>query len=160
VSSVRRVVVGLLASVGLLLAAASAVPVADAEERRVTTFVAHLSAENEFPGCAASVESGAKGVAIIQIDEVTGEISYRVVATNLPGTIAGGPGAHVHVGPAEGTGPVVYRLQPTGLENGLVAAGTATEPQLAAAILAEPASYYVNVHTTECLAGAVRGQLG
>jgi hypothetical protein len=133
-------------------------PVAHAQER--TTFVAQLSAENEVPGCPAGVESGANGVAIIQIDAATGEISYRVVATNLPGTIAGSPGAHIHVGAAGEMGPVVEPLVLTGLNSGLVAEGTATDEALAAAILADPANYYVNVHTTVCPDGAVRGQLG
>jgi hypothetical protein len=133
-------------------------PVANAQER--TTFVAQLSAENEVPGCDAGEESGASGVAVIQIDAATGEISYHVVATNLPGTIDGSPGAHIHVGPAEEMGPVVEPLQLTGLESGRVAAGTATNEALAAAILADPANYYVNVHTTTCPDGAVRGQLG
>jgi hypothetical protein len=135
-------------------------PVANAQERTVTTFVAVLSAENEVPGCPAGVESGAGGVAIIQIDAATGEISYRVVARNLPGTIAGSPGAHIHVGPAGVIGPVVEPLELTGLETGLVAAGTVTNEELAAAILADPADYYVNVHTTVCPVGAARGQLG
>lgn len=149
----------------LLVALAAAIfglvlmtPVAHAQER--TTFVAQLSAENEVPGCPAGEESGASGVAVIQIDEATGEITYRVVAFNLPGTIAGSPGAHIHVGAAGEMGPVVQPLDLTGLETGLVAAGTATNPALAEAILADPANYYVNVHTTVCPAGAVRGQLG
>ena len=156
-SSVRRVVIGLLASVGLLLTGASVVPVANAQERTLTTFVAVLSAENEVPGCPAGVTSGARGVAIIQIDEDTGEISYRVVATNLPGTITG---AHIHLGPAGVAGPIEEHLQPTGLQSGLVFAGTVTDEELANAILADPANYYVNVHTTLCTGGAVRGQLG
>jgi hypothetical protein len=41
-----------------------------------------------------------------------------------------------------------------------VAAGTVTDEELADAILADPANYYVNVHTTVCPDGAVRGQLG
>jgi hypothetical protein len=159
-SSVRRVVIGFLASVGLLLAGASAVPVANAEERALTTFVAHLSAENEIPECTAGVESGAEGVAVIQIDEATGEIRYRVVATNLPGTIADSPGGHIHEGPAGGTGRIVQGFELTGLENGLVAAGTATNPELAAAILANPENYYVNIHSAACPRGTVRGQLG
>ncbi|MEP6650715.1 MAG: CHRD domain-containing protein [Lapillicoccus sp.] len=133
---------------------------ANAQERTLTTFVAHLSAENEVLGCPAGVESGANGVAVIQIDAATGEISYRVVATNLPGTTAGSAGAHIHEGPAAVAGPVVQPLQLTGLDNGLVAAGTVTNEELAAAILADPANYYVNVHTTVCPGGAVRGQLG
>jgi CHRD domain len=134
-------------------------PVANAQERTLTTFVAHLSAENEIPGCPAGVESGANGVAIIQIDETTGEIRYRVVATNLPDTIAGSPGAHIHFGTAAQAGPIVQEFELTGLDTGLVAAGTATNPELAAAILANPENYYVNVHTTECPRGTVRGQL-
>jgi hypothetical protein len=128
--------------------------------RTLTTFVAFLSAENEVPGCPAGEESGARGVAIIQIDAHTGAIRYRVVARNLPGTIAGSPGAHIHVGAAGEIGPVVQGLQLTGLERGLVAAGTATNPTLAEAILADPANYYVNVHTTVCPEGAIRGQIG
>jgi hypothetical protein len=154
-----RLFVVLAAAVAALLVT----PVANAQER--TTFVAQLSAENEVPLCAASLESGASGVAVIQIDAATGEIRYRVVATNLPGTIAGGPGAHIHFQPeGQPTGPVIQPLVLTGLNNGLVAAGTATNPALAAAILADPANYYVNVHTipveTGCPPGAVRGQLG
>jgi hypothetical protein len=150
----------LFALLAIVLTALSVSAVAAGERQARTTFVAHLSSEAEIPGCPAGVESGARGVAIIQIDEATGEIRYRVVGTNLPGTIAGGPGAHIHVGAADETGPVVQGLDLTGLENGLVAAGSATNPTLAAAILADPANYYVNVHTTTCPGGAIRGQLG
>ena len=131
-----------------------------AQEQAPTTLVAALSAENEVPGCPAGEASGARGVAIVQINEDTGEITYRVIAFNLPGTIAGAPGAHIHVGAAGVAGPVVLPLDLTGLETGLVAQGTATDPDLAAAILANPQNYYVNVHTTVCQGGAIRGQLG
>jgi hypothetical protein len=134
--------------------------VAYAQGQAPTTFVAMLSAENEVPGCAPGVESGARGVAILQIDAETGEISYSVVATKLPGAIAGSAGAHIHFGPAGEAGPVVAPLLLTGRERGVIAEGTLTNAALAAAILADPASYYVNVHTTVCPGGAVRGQLG
>ena len=160
-SSVRRVVIGLLASVGLLLAGTAAVPVANAQEPTLRTFVTILSAENEIPGCPAGVESGAHGVAVIQIDDLTGEIRYRVVATNRPATMAGSPGGHIHgPAPATGTAPIVVPFELTGLNTGRVAAGTATNPELAAAILAYPENYYVNVHTTACPPGTIRGQLG
>jgi hypothetical protein len=137
-------------------------PAAHAQE--LTTFVTQLSAENEVPGCPAGVESGASGVAVIQIDEVTGEITYRVVATNLPATIEGSPGAHIHVqdpnSPTGLTGPIVVHFERTGLNTGLVAEGTTTDPAVATAILANPENYYVNVHTTVCPAGTIRGQLG
>jgi CHRD domain len=145
-----------LAAAALVLVVA---PAAHAQER--TTFVTQLSAENEVPGCPAGVESGASGVAVIQIDEVTSEITYRVVATNLPATIEGSPGAHIHVqDPNSPTGPIVVHFERTGLNTGLVAEGTTTDPAVATAILANPENYYVNVHTTVCPAGTIRGQLG
>jgi hypothetical protein len=120
--------------------------VAYAQGQAPTTFVAMLSAESEVPECAPAVDSGAHGVAIVQIDAETGEISFTVVATKLPGTIA--------------ASPVVAPLLLTGRERGVVAQGTLTNSVLAAAILADPSSYYVNVHTTVCPGGVVRGQLG
>jgi hypothetical protein len=145
----------LVAVVALVLS-----PPAHAQGQSATTFVAMLSAENEVPGCPAGEASGARGVAIVRVDEETGTITYRVVASKLPGTIAGSPGAHIHVGGPEDAGPVVEPLELTGREKGLVAAGTTTNADLAEAILADPANYYVNVHTTTCPGGAVRGQLG
>src|SRR5687767_14156729 len=135
-------------------------PVASAQHRAPTTFVAALSAENEVPGCPAGEDSGAGGRAIVRIDEDTGEITYRVLARRLPGTIAASPGAHIHVGAAGDMGPVVQALELTGRERGLVATGTVTNPALAEAIVGDPANYYVNVHTTVCPGGAIRGQLG
>jgi CHRD domain len=150
----------LYAALAAAVLALTLIPGAYSKEPTRTTFVAFLSAENEVPGCPQGVETGARGVAIVQINEDTGEIKYRVVAVKLPGTIAGSPGAHIHVGQAGEAGPVVQPLMLTGRERGLVAAGTATNPALAEAILADPANYYVNVHTTVCAEGAVRGQLG
>jgi hypothetical protein len=135
-------------------------PAASAPAQAPTTFVVSLSAENEVPGCPQGVDSGAKGRAVVRIDEETGDITYRVVAVKLPGSVTSSPGAHIHVGSAGDTGGIVQALDLTGRENGLVAAGTATNPTLAAAILANPAGYYVNVHTDVCPGGAVRGQLG
>jgi len=138
-------------------------PVASAPAQALTTFVVPLSSEEEVPGCPAGVESGAVGTAVIQIDADTGEITYRVVASNLPGSVTPSPpnpGAHIHAGVAGEAGPVVAPLELTGRDTGLVATGTTTDTELAAAILANPAGYYVNVHTDVCPAGAVRGQLG
>ena len=164
-SSVRRVVIGLLATVGLLFAGAAAVPVASAEEPTLNTFVVQLDAENEVPACPPGEESGASGVAVVQINADTGEIRYRVVAWQLPATIAGpSTGAHIHevdpASPTGQTGPIRVHFERTGLDTGLVAAGTTTNPTVAAAILANPENYYVNVHTTSCLSGTIRGQLG
>jgi hypothetical protein len=132
-------------------------PVANAAER--TTFVVPLSAE-----CPEAVAIGATGNAVIHIDAETGEIKYRVVAENLPGTIADSPGVHIH-GPIDPVnGPIAVHLDLTDRSDDLVAKGTAapavTSPTLASLILANPENFYVNVHTTTCRGGAIRGSLG
>jgi hypothetical protein len=53
----------------------------------------------------------------------------------------------------------VVHFERTGLNTGLVAAGTTTNLTVAATILANPENYYVNVHTTSCPTGTIRGQL-
>jgi hypothetical protein len=162
-SSVRRVI-GLLATAGLLFAGAAAVPVASAAETTLRTFVVQLSAENEVPACPAGEASGAAGVAVVQINPDTDQITYRVVAFNLPAEIAGpSTGVHIHVidptSPTGLTGPIRVDFERTGLNTGLVAAGTTTDPD-ADAILANPENYYVNLHTSACLTGTIRGSLG
>jgi hypothetical protein len=106
------------------------------------------------------VESGAGGVAVVQINADTNQITYRVVAFNLPAPISGPTtGAHIHVqNLGSATGGIVVDFERTGLNTGLVAAGTTTAPD-ADAILANPQNYYVNLHTTECPSGTIRGQL-
>jgi hypothetical protein len=123
-------------------------PAAHSNEK--TTFEVPLTAE-----CPDAAESGASGVAVVKVNAETGEIKYRVEALNLPGDLTA---AHIH-GP---DGGIAQGLQlTTGDETGLVAKGTATNLALAAAILANPASFYINVHTTKCgIPGAIRGSLG
>jgi hypothetical protein len=51
-------------------------------------------------------------------------------------------------------------LELTGLNSGFVATKSTTDPALAAAILADPANFYFNLHTRTCPGGALRGSLG
>ena len=74
--------------------------------------------------------------------------------------------AHVHQAPVAQAGPVVIPLtapDASGKSSGctnVVKSGTTTlDRTLVRAILADPTMYYVNVHTTDHPAGAVRGQL-
>lgn len=125
------------------------------------TFAVQLTAADEVPECAATNRSD-RGVALFRIiDAAAGTVGYRVISTDLPGEIVGSPGIHIHGrAPAGETAPVLQPLTPTGAEVGIIAAGTFSNPALVAAALANPELYYVNVHTTVCPAGAVRGQLG
>ncbi len=125
------------------------------------THVVKLTADQEVPRCAAASKRH-HGVALFKVtNATTGTVSYKVISTNLPGNIVGSPGAHIH-GPAPAGTPagVLQPLTLTGNEVGIVAQGTFTNPALVAAMNANPQLYYVNVHSTTCPPGVVRGQIG
>jgi CHRD domain len=73
--------------------------------------------------------------------------------------------AHIHEGAKGKNGPVVIALKaPTPIEPGSVFSASSascqnTDPALLGRIRKSPASFYVNVHTTDFPAGALRGQL-
>ena len=148
-----------LAAVMAALIVAVSVP-ALAEQPPAKAFVAVLTADNEVPTCGPATNA-ARGVATFHItDATTGTVEYKVVANNLPGAVTA---AHIHIGPA-GTAPPGNIVQPlaltAGAENGVVGRGTFANPTLVAAIIANPDNYYVNVHSSTCPPGVIRGQLG
>src|SRR6187397_628109 len=65
---------------------------------------------------------------------------------------------HIHKGAAGAAGPVVV---PLGTPNtaGTASGCAAVARTIVTAMLAAPASYYLNVHTAGFPAGAIRGQL-
>jgi hypothetical protein len=131
--------------------------VALADPPAAKTFVAVLTAEDEVPLCAPA-GNDARGVAVFRVlDEATGLVSYKLVANNIPGNTTA---AHIHIAPKGTPGPVVQPLPFTpGEEQGVIGRGTFTNPALLAAIRANPENYYVNLHSTVCGAGVIRGQL-
>ena len=141
--------------VALLTLAFSAYAFADKPEPK--SFVAVLSAADEVPHCAPA-GNDARGVAVFHVvDETTGLVRYKLVANNIPGDTTV---AHIHIAPVGVAGPVVQPLPFTaGEENGVIGRGTFTNKELLDAIQADPGAYYVNVHSTACPAGVIRGQL-
>lgn len=148
-----RLIAAFAAGLVTLIAAAAAFADAPAP----TTFVAVLNAEDEVPLCAPA-GNDARGVVVFHVlDEATGLVSYKLVANSLPGTITA---AHIHLAPKGTPGGVVQPLPLTpGEEQGVIGEGTFTNPALLAAIRANPQNYYVNVHSTVCGPGVIRGQL-
>ena len=103
-----------------------------------------------------SSEPNARGTAVVRIRKDAGQVCYRLHAENitLPATAA-----HIHRGGPTVNGPVVVPFTPPGA-SGNAAGCTGAAAALIDEILANPAGFYVNVHTQEHPAGAMRGQLG
>ncbi len=116
-------------------------------------FAATLTGANEI---APAGDPDGSGKAEVEVagDLVTFALSWK----NIPAPTMG----HIHTGAAGVNGPVSVPFFTTPMPDTTVAAGgvvQVTDAILASAIVADPAGFYVNLHTTEFPAGAVRGQL-
>ena len=133
-----------------LALALGTVRVAGAQD--AATFAATLSGKSVVP--SAGDPDGA-GTASITIDPAKRQVCYEVNVSAIdPSTMA-----HIHRGAAGASGPPVVSL--TAPKDG-VAKGCVGELDAAtlSEIIANPAGFYVNVHTSSYRAGALRGQLG
>lgn len=143
-----RVLLGAMAT--MLAVSLVAAPAAMAKGRPLA---ADLTGAAEVPG--PGDEDGA-GKARLRLNQGRHRICYRIEVSDvtLPAT-----GAHIHAGDASVAGPVVVALDPpdeAGLAKGCV---KGVDRSLIKAIRKHPADYYINVHTSDFPAGAVRGQL-
>jgi hypothetical protein len=113
------------------------------------TFVATLTPGANNPAGPA----GATGDATIEIDAAAGQVCQTISYAGAGGPITL---AHIHVGDPGVNGPVVVDLQvvPSGQE-----VCVAANPTVLGEILANPAGYYVNLHTDDFPNGVLRGQL-
>jgi hypothetical protein len=96
------------------------------------------------------------GLATFIIDPARSQLCYAIVVKDitLPAILA-----HIHIAPAGVAGPIVVPLaapDANGTSSGCIGG---LDQQLLRAIKSNPRQYYVNVHTTDFPAGAVRGQL-
>jgi len=112
------------------------------------TFTANLSSANNVGASGASLT----GTATVTVDTSSGQVCAKVTS-NVKGAVA----MHLHKGASGANGPVAVPLDVKAI-NGASVCATAT-PAVAAAIAADPAGYYVNIHTPASPAGALRGQL-
>jgi len=113
-------------------------------------FTTILSGPAEVPPAPAA----GHGTASVTIDTAKGQLCYELSATGSDTPTM----AHVHKGAAGVAGPVVVALDPPAQGTSKGCANASAD--ILAAILAEPSSYYVNVHTAKYPKSAMRGQLG
>jgi hypothetical protein len=155
-----------LLSVFLLISLLATVGTASAANRN---FVAHLSGRAEVP----PVETLAQGQAIFHLSKDGTELHYKLIVANIENVFM----AHIHLAPADTTGPIVVWLYPDappaqlidGRFDGVLAEGTITAENLMGPLAGmslsdlvaqmEAGNTYVNVHTTQHSSGEIRGQI-
>ena len=116
--------------------------------------VATLKGASEVP---AANDPAAGGTALLRLNPGQGTVCFDISWSKVPGTVQH---AHIHKAPAGTAGPIVVQLfngsfAGSASDSGCVSADRA----LINAIIDDPGSYYVNVHSTVYSAGAGRGQL-
>jgi hypothetical protein len=128
-------------------------------------------ATNEDTGAVIDTgvgELGATADAFVRVDALRGVIDYELDFSDVTGPFAEAPGFHIHVGEADENGPIVVFLATGGevaAAEGQVLSGTFTEDDLPEdstfrELLDDPEGYYLNLHSEDFPAGAVRAQLG
>ncbi len=114
---------------------------------------------NAMGVCGVGDPDGA-GFAKLRLNPGQERICFTLNVSNIP-LPAGAAGVHIHEAPAGANGPVVVPLLPPGQPDAATESGCVTADRtLIKEIMRDPDEYYVNVHTTQFPAGAIRGQLG
>jgi hypothetical protein len=120
------------------------------------TFVVPLSGAN-------GGDPDGSGLAVLQVNPGTQEVCYTITVTGIgvPTEPMEGLGAaHIH---DLATGGIFVDLETmwTATATGFQTTGCASaDRQDLVALLAHPSDYYVNIHTVDFPAGALRGDLG
>jgi len=138
---------GSCGSIRHLLIAIGFVGYCGTAEASLITFTTSLTGAAEVPGPG---DPDGTGFASVIFDDVASTVDWNITVANLATVILD----HIHSGPAGTAGPVVIDFM-----GALSGSGLAVDPALLSTILTSPEAFYVNVHTTEFPAGAVRGQL-
>jgi hypothetical protein len=96
------------------------------------------------------------GTALITVNRGKGEVCWEesVSGITLPATAS-----HIHHEAAGIRGPIVIVLSPPDATGTSTGCRSGVDGDLLQDILENPASYYVNVHTSDFTSGAVRSQL-
>jgi hypothetical protein len=121
-----------------------------------------IAAETTLTATLAGVTEGANpgdpdgsGTATIKIDPAAGTACWELSATGIMPVLQ----SHIHTGAAGVAGPVLVPLDVDGFEGTSTGCATAQDAAALQGIIDNPAGFYVNLHTSDFQAGAIRGQL-
>ncbi len=166
----RRLLLSLVlaAVVALALAGAASAARLDVADHGGRPFSTELTGAAEVPGPGALPPAG--GTATITVNPGQKEICWAIEAEGPPeGIELPATGAHIHEGAVGEFGDVVVPLTPPEAvtpsdEEGDEVVGFSSgcaevTREVALDIIQNPEDYYVNVHTSDFPAGAIRGQL-
>ena len=114
------------------------------------SFTATLSPAEEVPNKGPE---GASGTAKVDINTDNNQVCYDLKPSGLTEQPTAG---HIHQGAKGASGPIFidFAIATNGLKNCVTSDATKV-----AAVMADPAGYYVNIHTPSFAAGAIRGQM-
>jgi hypothetical protein len=155
----RRSILAVIAALALLVtvsmsAVSAAGPGAD-------VFRLTLSGDREATAtCAPPTVCGdpdAAAAMILIVNPERDSVCFLAKWWNIDGTVVA---AHIHLAPVGVPGGVVVPLFSGSFDGTDMTRGCVPANGLAWAILANPAAYYVNIHSTVYPPGAVRSQLG
>lgn len=139
----------------------------------IITLLAPMSPRNEVPAITTLQASGVGSITAMRTYDAGGNLDSALitfeVAYNFP-VAQTFTGLHIHASPAGVNGPVTINTGLTRLESTASGAGNVTYPvevdinnanqvNTLNGLYADPAQYYVNMHTTEFPGGAIRAQL-
>lgn len=119
----------------------------------IETLQATLTGAAEAPGPG---DTDGTGTAEIRLNDDDNEVCWDIQVANITLPAAA---AHIHEAAAGVPGPIVVALSAPNA-NGSAEGCIASTDEQVDDIIADPADYYVNVHTSDLPGGAVRGQLG
>ena len=139
-------IIGAVSLVLLFLFTGAATANADAH---LNSFTADLSGENHLDDSGDPEGTGSASIG-------TESDSYRVCFTITFQGIEEPVAAHIHQGAADVNGDIVVDFD---WANNPGEGCVTSDAAVVSAIVADPSGYYVNVHTPEFPAGAIRGQL-
>lgn len=155
----RRSALSLFAALALLVSVTGTAFAAPASATGV--FRITLTGDQEAtPTCAPPAMCGdpdAVGGMILVINPTRDTVCFLTRWSGIDGTVVA---AHIHLAPAGSPGPVVVPLFSGSFEGTDQLRDCVPANGLADDILANPAAYYVNIHSTTYPPGAIRGQLG